>query len=85
MNEYLRDWNKKHNERVKLQYAYAATALTLLVLAGLVGLLNDELGRTLLVYVFAITIIFFVNAIAWALLESFVLRRISTRTTTSKK
>ena len=80
----LKQWNKTNNERSKLQHVYAVTALVLLVIAGLVGLLSDGASQQILVVVFGLTVVFFANAVAWALLDSFVLQRI-TRIRTPKK
>lgn len=76
MQELLREWNKANNERVKLQYTYAVLAISFLVIAGLSSLINYELGMNILVLAFALTVIFFVNAIGWVLLDAFVLKRL---------
>ena len=80
----LKQWNKTNSERTKLQHVYAITALVLLVIAGLIGLLSDSVSQQILIVVFGLTVIFFANAVAWALLDSFVLQRI-TRIRTPKK
>lgn len=75
--ESLREWNKKHGDRAKLQYAYFTAIIALVVLAGLVSLLNVELGRRLLALAAALGVVWLVNAVAWALLQSFVLTHLS--------
>ena len=77
--DYLKEWNKQSGERVKLQQAYAVATLALVVLAGLVGLLNSALSDMLLRLTFASAALFIVNAVAWALLDSFLLQRLKTK------
>ena len=86
IHEILINWNKKNNERVKLQHAYFALIIALVIIAGLVSLLNVETGRQLLIIGSVIGVVFVVNAVAWALLESFILRKVATkpRSTTKK-
>lgn len=74
--QFLQEWNKQNSERAKLQHAYAVLALSALVIAGLVGLLNDEFGLYVLYVAFGLTVVFFANAIGWAMLQSFVLQRL---------
>lgn len=83
--ESLRQWNKTHDDRVKLQYAYFALVIILVVVAGLVSLLNISLGRQILALASATAVIFVVNAVAWVLLQAFVLVRLNTTRRTTKK
>lgn len=76
MKELMSEWNKSNNERVKLQYAYGVLALLLLVLAGLVSLVNYSLGYSILAIAFGFTVIFFVNAVGWVMLDAFVLSKL---------
>lgn len=76
MREILIEWNKANSERVKLQYAYGILATLLLVLAGLVSLVNYSLGYSILAIAFGFTVIFFVNAIGWVLLDAFILSKL---------
>lgn len=81
----LIEWNKKHGERAKLQYAYFVAIIALVVVAGLMSLLNVELGRRLLALAAVTGIVWLVNAVAWALLQSFVLTRLSAATRRTAK
>jgi small-conductance mechanosensitive channel len=72
----LRAWNESTTDRTKLQHFYIAIAVLLLVVAGVIGLLNQNLGQQILAVAIAAAGIFIVNAIAWALLQSFVLFRL---------
>ncbi|MBI3889648.1 hypothetical protein HY312_03705 [Candidatus Saccharibacteria bacterium] len=69
----LTTWNDTTSDRTKLQHFYIAIATTLLIIAGVIGLLNQSLGQQLLAVAIAAAGIFIVNAVAWALLQSFVL------------
>lgn len=73
----LSNWNDTTTEREKLQHAYIAVAAALLIVAGIFGLLNHSLGQQILAGAIAAAGIFLVNAVAWALLQSFVLLRVS--------
>ena len=76
---YLVKWNQTTDGRSKLQHAYAVGGLTLVVIAGLVGLVNYQLGQTLFMIAWAAIAIFFINAIVWALLTAFVFLRLGQR------
>ncbi len=80
----LADWNARTSERTKLQHTYLAVSLAGILIAGLVGLLNDAASGTLLRICFAGLGIFLVNAIVWALLYSLVLTKLSARKSTRK-
>lgn len=68
-------WSSEKNQRRKLQQAYVIVASILAALAGVVTLLNDGLGKKLLMVAAGAIFIFFVNAIMWALVEAFVSSR----------
>lgn len=68
-------WSSEKNQRRKLQQAYVIVASILAALAGVVTLLNDSLGKKLLMVAAGAIFIFFVNAIMWALVEAFVSSR----------
>lgn len=83
--ESLQQWNKTHDDRTKLQYAYFTLIIVLVVIAGLVSLLNVDLGRQLLALASIAGGIFIINAVAWVLLQSFILVRLQTVKRTAKK
>ena len=78
----LREWNKSSNERAKLQHAYLAIIIVLVVLAGLITLLNPLLGNTIVSFAGFLALAFLTNAVLWALLKSFVIDRITTKRST---
>ncbi len=69
-------WNKRHDDRAKLQYVYAISAIILLVIAGLLGLVNTTISSYLLQATFFLAGLFFVNAVAWALTKSFIIDKL---------
>lgn len=75
----LKEWNKTSDRHTKLQHVYAISAIIVLVVAGLIGLFNYELGQFLLSVSFGLAVIFFVNVIAWALVNAFLVDRLSKR------
>ena len=83
--EMLKNWNKTHDRQARLQHAYFASAVLVLMIAGLVGLINYSLGQSLLFVAVSLFIIFIANTIAWALLESIVLSKISSSKRVGRK
>jgi len=77
--ESLATWQTKYSERAKLQHTYIVLALALLVGAGLIGLLNREMGQNILVVSILSAGVFLANAVVWSLLQSAILSRIATR------
>ena len=69
----LRDWHATHDDRTKLQHAYIAFAVVSIVAAGLIGLVNYDLGQQLTALALLSLAIFFVNLLAWTLLQGLVL------------
>jgi len=85
VKEALTSWNTKYSERAKLQHAYIIIAALLLVVAGVVGLMNRELGQNILVISIISAAMFLANAIAWSLLQSALLFRLPRRNTPARK
>lgn len=84
IRDLLVDWNANYGERAKLQHAYLVACVCGIVLAGLVGLLNYDASRAILRVCFAGLGIVVVNAIAWALLFSFVINKLPKKPITRK-
>ncbi len=84
IKQTLITWTQETDDRQKLQHAYIALAAALLIAAGVIGLLNYPLGQQLLAVAIAAAGIFLINAIAWALLQSFVLMRLPVRRSDTK-
>jgi cell division protein FtsW (lipid II flippase) len=72
----LQDWKLRTDGRQQLQHSYLAVTLGLVLAAGIIGLINYDLGQRILLGAFICIVVFVANAVAWALLQSFVLMRI---------
>ena len=81
----LQDWKQRTDGRQQLQHAYLAVTLGLVLAAGIIGLINYDLGQRILLGAFVCIVVFVANAIAWALLQSFVLMRIEDAQTPTPK
>lgn len=75
----LESWNNNSSERQKLQHTYLVLATITVFGAGLVSLVNAELGHNIVTIALLAVIIFFANAIVWNLLQSSLLSRLSKR------
>lgn len=73
IRETLQKWNENYDNRAKLQSVYLAISISTLVIAGIVGLLNHDLGQNILLISLVAFVVFLVNSVTWALLQSFVL------------
>lgn len=76
VTDYLEKWNKQNDSIGKLQGAYAALAVIALIVAGIVGLVNDNLGQSILFLAFVLAMAFVGNGVVWALLQTFVVARL---------
>lgn len=87
LRKYLIRWNLETDTRTKLQHAYITVAAASLVIAGLLGLLNYDLGQKLVTIALVAIVVFFINFFAWILLDSVVLQRLdkSSRSSGTKK
>ena len=84
VKESLVRWNEQTTDRQKLQHAYAGVATVLVLAAGVLGLLNHSLGQQVLAVSIASAAIFLINAVAWALLQSFILLRLAVQPKSEK-
>lgn len=81
----LLQWHESYDTRQKLQHGYGAVAAVLILAAGIIGLINYDLGQRVLLAAFVCIAIFVFNAVAWALLQSFVLLPLDARTSAKKQ
>lgn len=79
IKEFLTRWDAQTTDRQKMQHAYISLAITLVIAAGIFGLLNQYLGQQILAIAIACAGIFLVNAVAWALLQSFILMNLTSK------
>lgn len=86
IQQVLATWNSRTNDKQKLQQTYVGGAISLLLAAGLVSLLNYQAGQSMLLIALIAFGMFVVNGVVWALLQSFLLRLpADTLPTTTKK
>lgn len=74
IQQVLVTWNSRTNDRQKLQQTYVGGAVSLLLAAGLVSLVNYQAGQSMLLIALITFGMFVVNGVVWALLQSFLLR-----------
>lgn len=72
LKQFLTEWNSEKNQRTKLQQAYFLIIILLAVVAGFLSLLNNDLGRLLMIVAAFIATVYVCNGIIWALLDAFV-------------
>lgn len=84
IKDAIATWRTK-SELVKLQYVYAFVVVVTLVLAGLVGLLNQSVAWSILAVSWVATLAFFVNLITWALVNLFETQTKPQKPTTRSK
>ena len=63
---FLSNWNTTYSDRTKLQHGYAALAVISLIVAGLVSLINYNLGQSLLFIAIIVTLVLIGNGVVWA-------------------
>ena len=83
--ESITTWHSSNSDRAKMQQTYIALAIILLLAAGVIGLLNRELGQNILAEAIVSAGMFLVNAVVWSLLQSAILSRISLRRAPSSR
>lgn len=72
------------DERRQLQHVYAVGGVLLLIVAGLAGLVNDELGQILASVALVGIGIFLINGIVWVLITGFVFLRLAEQSQVAK-
>jgi len=78
-------WSKTYSDRAKLQHGYAVLAILSLIVAGIIGLINYNLGQSLLFVAIAALLVFIANGVVWALINTFVVPLASNRPRPTKK
>lgn len=76
MNKQLVEWNNSKSDRQKLQLVYLFVIVLSFVVAAIIGLINQNLGFTVLKITVVAILTFSMNAIAWALLNTFLLDKL---------
>lgn len=84
ITDVLRAWNKSTPERVKLQHVYIAIIAVVTVVAGLVSLINVQLGRQFIAVAGVALVAFITNALVWALTRVYIFDRLDRKRPTKK-
>jgi len=72
IKEALIKWNSSTSERQKLQHAYLAITIVIILIAGIVSLVNSNVGHKLTLIALVTIVIFIINGIVWSLLTSII-------------
>lgn len=85
--KHFNAWINDTDERSKLQHAYLAVAVVVVLISGILSLVDAPLGRNMVGIAVGALLIFIVNAVVWALLYSFTARleKPTKKTSTKKK
>lgn len=75
----LNSWNRSKSERQKLQHTYAVLSLLVVLIAGVVSLINVNLGRSILLIAVVSLATFCINSLVWNLLQSSLLDKLSSK------
>lgn len=83
--DILRTWNKSTTERAKLQHVYIVIVIIVTLVAGLISLINTQLGRQFITVAGVLIVAFVVNAVVWALTRVYLLDRLERKRTAVKR
>lgn len=72
LNDFLQTWGKQTDSFGKLQAGYAVFAISIFLLAGIVGLIQYNLGQTLLFFALVLTLTFIANGVMFAVIRTFI-------------
>lgn len=73
IRKQLHSWNNRHDSFTKLQHAYAVLALLVFVIAGIISLVNYQLGQSMLFIALCSLMVFIANGVVWALIRTFLI------------
>jgi len=76
LKESLYRWGSSTNERTKLQHSYLFITIIVVLLAGIVSLINANLGHKLTFIALAAIVIYIINAVIWNLLNSILITKL---------
>lgn len=79
IKQLLSTWTAEKNQRTKMQQAYFVTALLLTIISGVATLINVSFGRSMVMIAALIALVYFVNAIAWAVFDMIISRKLEQR------
>lgn len=73
------NWNATNSERQKLQHAYLALSVVIVLVAGIITLFDANLGHSVVKLAAVAIVTFLVNAVVWNLLQSALLQKLSSK------
>lgn len=79
LKDSLNNWNSNRGERQKLQDVYLVLTVIIILIAGIVSLLDGDLGHNIVQLALVAMGTFFVNSIVWNLLQSSLLYKLSSK------
>lgn len=79
LKDSISNWNISRSERQKLQDVYLVLTVIIILIAGIVSLLDGELGHNIVQLAVVAMGTFFVNAIVWNLLQSSLLHKLPSK------
>jgi len=80
----LKNWRTTTSDRVKLQHVYLALAVSSVIIAGLVGLVDYTAGQRMVSLGLLSLGVYIINMIAWALIDGLLLMRLDRYNVASK-
>lgn len=81
----LQTWNKSTDAFGKQQAGYVVLAVALFLLAGIISLINYNLGQTVLFFAFIAGLTFVANGVMTAIIRTFVVPALDTPAVKSRK
>lgn len=79
LENFLIDWKRETTDRQKLQSVYLAVAVAVLVIAGLISLIDADLGQKISFIAGFAFMGFIANAVVWSLFVTNLVDRIKDR------
>jgi len=76
LKESLYRWGSSTSERTKLQHSYLFITVVVVLIAGIVSLINANLGHKLTFIALAAIVIYLINAVVWNLLNSILIAKL---------
>jgi hypothetical protein len=84
VRNHLRQWTKTTEPRARLQQTYLGLAIGVIGTAGIVSLFDTASGRMLAGLAAGAVLIFLINAVVWALLQSVTVSYLTERRNSRK-
>lgn len=72
----LAQWNARYDARRKMQHVYLVIIVASIFVAGLLSLVNRDLGFFTLRITLLASVVFLINAVTWSLLHTGLLHRL---------